>query len=311
MKSKEAIQKTLEENKGTDFVLPMTWDVMFQQMFISKEAMPLLEHIIAIFGNVDIKDVKGKVRLLPNELKQTSAKDTRSKSDIIADYFKDEKNTDKYIVKMNSSKKMPWRNVFYAYKVASGGISIDDDKYVKKYDTILINFNSFYDSKHKFIRMITMRDEDGIIFDDSTIIYEVNMAKANDLSYNYANKREEQIAIISRIFMTESSLELDKESNELMGKKDTEKLVSRAKELSSDGEYVRLFDKEENYKELIRNTELAEAHEDGVKQGFEQGSKENALENAKNAIALGLDDETISKITGLSIKEIESLRKEV
>ena len=156
-----------------------------------------------------------------------------------------------------------------------------------------------------------MRDEDGIIFDDSTIIYEVNMAKANDLSYNYANKREEQIAIISRIFMTESSLELDKESNELMGKKDTEKLVSRAKELSSDGEYVRLFDKEENYKELIRNTELAEAHEDGVKQGFEQGSKENALENAKNAIALGLDNETISKITGLSLEEIESLRKEV
>ena len=310
MKSKEAIQKTLEENKGTDFVLPMTWDVMFQQMFISKEAMPLLEHIIAIFGNVDINDVKGKVRLLPNELKQTSAKDTRSKSDIIADYFKDEKNTDKYIVEMNSSKKMPWRNVFYAYKVAGGGISIDDDKYVKKYDTILINFNSFYDSKHKFIRMITMRDEDGIIFDDSTIIYEVNMAKANDSSYNYANKREEQIAIISRIFMTESSLELDKESNELMGKKDTEKLVSRAKELSSDGEYVRLFDKEENYKELIRNTELAEAHEDGVKQGIEQGSKENALANAKNAIALGLDNETISKITGLSLEEIESLRKE-
>ena len=310
MKSKEAIQKTLEENKGTDFVLPMTWDVMFEQMFISKEAMPLLEHIIAIFGNVDIKDVKGKVRLLPNELKQTSAKDTRSKSDIIADYFKDEKNTDKYIVEMNSSKKMPWRNVFYAYKVAGGGISIDDDKYVKKYDTILINFNSFYDSKHKFIRMITMRDEDGIIFDDSTIIYEVNMAKANDSSYNYVNKREEQIAIISRIFMTESSLELDKESNELMGKKDTEKLVSRAKELSSDGEYVRLFDKEENYKELIRNTELAEAREEGVKQGIEQGSKETALENAKNAIALGLDDETISKITGLSIKEIESLRRE-
>ena len=29
-----------------------------------------------------------------------------------------------------------------------------------------------------------------------------------------------------------------------MSKKDTEKLVSRAKELSSDGEYIRLFDEE-------------------------------------------------------------------
>ena len=310
MKSKEEIEKTLEENKGTDFVLPMTWDVMFQQMFISKEAMPLLEHIIAIFGNIDIKDVKGKVRLLPNELKQTSAKDTRSKSDIIADYFKDEKNIDKYIVEMNSSKKMPWRNVFYAYKVAGGGISIDDDKYVKKYDTILINFNSFYDSKHKFIRMITMREEDGTIYDDSTKIFEVNMAKAKDMSYNYVDKQEEQVAIISRMFMTESSLELGKESNELMGKKDTEKLVSRAKELSSDGEYVRLFDKEENYKELIRNTELAEAREEGKLEGKLEGSKEKALEMAKKCLEKNMDNNLIAELTGFSIKEIESLKEE-
>ena len=73
MKSKKEIEITLKENKGADFVLPMTWDVMFEQMFISKEAMPLLEHIIAVFGNIDINDVKGKVRLLPNELKKTLA----------------------------------------------------------------------------------------------------------------------------------------------------------------------------------------------------------------------------------------------
>ncbi len=306
MKSKQEIEETLEKNRGTDFVIPMSWDVMFEQMFISKEVMPLLEYIISIFSNVDINDVKGKVKLLPNELRQNFAKDTRSKSDIIAEYFKDEKNTDKYIVEMNSSKKMPWRNVFYAYKVASGGISIANDKYVKTYDTILINFNNFHDSKHKFIRTITMRDEDGIIYDDSTIIYEVNMAKAKDLSYNYINKWEEQIAIISRMLMAESSVELNKESNIIMNKKDTEKLVNRAKELSSDDEYIRLFDEEENYKELIRNTELAEAREEGIK----LGSKETAIDIAKNMIKIGLTNEQIVETTKLSIAEIDKLRKE-
>lgn len=307
MKSKQEIEETLEKNRGTDFVIPMSWDVMFEQMFISKEVMPLLEYIISIFSNVDINDVKGKVKLLPNELRQNFAKDTRSKSDIIAEYFKDEKNTDKYIVEMNSSKKMPWRNVFYAYKVAGGGISIANDKYVKTYDTILINFNNFHDSKHKFIRTITMRDEDGIIYDDSTIIYEVNMAKAKDLSYNYTNKREEQIAIISRMLMAESSVELNKESNIIMNKKDTEKLVNRAKELSRDDEYIRLFDEEENYKELIRNTELAEAREEGIK----LGSKETAIDIAKNLIKIGLTNEQIVETTKLSIAEIDKLRKEV
>ena len=306
MKSKREIERTLKENKGADFVLPMTWDVMFEQMFISSEAMPLLECIISIFGNVDIKDVKGKVRLLPNELKQTLAKDTRSKSDIIADYFKDEKNIDKYIVEMNSSPKMPWRNVFYAYKVAGGGISINDDKYVKAYDTILIDFNAFADNENDLIEMITMRYKTGKIFDDSTKIFEVNMAKAKDMSYNYADKQEEQVAIISRMFMTTSSLELDKESDKLMSKKDTEKLVNRAKELSSDDGYIRLFDKEENYKELIRNTELAEAREEGMK----LGSKEAKIDVAKNLIKIGLTNEQIVEVTKISIEEIDKLRKE-
>ena len=308
MKSKREIERTLKENKGADFVLPMTWDVMFEQMFISSEAMPLLECIISIFGNVDIKDVKGKVRLLPNELKQTSAKDMRSKSDIIADYFKDEKNIDKYIVEMNSSQTMPWRNVFYAYKVAGGGISIDEDKYVKTYDTILINFNYFVKVKSNLLEMITMRYKDGTIYDDSTKIFEVNMAKAKDVSYNYADKQEEQVAIISRMFMTTSSLELDKESDKLMSKKDTEKLVNRAKELSSDDGYIRLFDKEENYKELIRNTELAEAHEKGKLEGKLEGSKETKTEMAKKLKKAGVKISIIAEASGLSMEEIENLK---
>ena len=308
MKSKIEIKRTLKKNKGADFVLPMTWDVMFEQMFISSEAMPLLECIISIFGNVDIKDVKGKVRLLPNELKQTSAKDMRSKSDIIADYFKDEKNIDKYIVEMNSSQTMPWRNVFYAYKVAGGGISIDEDKYVKTYDTILINFNYFVKVKSNLLEMITMRYKDGTIYDDSTKIFEVNMAKAKDVSYNYADKQEEQVAIISRMFMTTSSLELDKESDKLMSKKDTEKLVNRAKELSSDDGYIRLFDKEENYKELIRNTELAEAHEKGKLEGKLEGSKETKTEMAKKLKKAGVKISIIAEASGLSMEEIENLK---
>ena len=52
-----------------------------------------------------------------------------------------------------------------------------------------------------------------------------------------------------------------RELNEIMSKKETKKIVVIAKELSSDDEYIRLFEnsEEDNYKELIRNTKLAEA----------------------------------------------------
>ena len=87
-----------------------------------------------------------------------------------------------------------------------------------------------------------------------------------------------------------------------MSKKDTEKLVNRAKELSSDDGYIRLFDKEENYKELIRNTELAKVRE--------EGSEERALEIAKSLIKTGLTNEQIVEATKISIEDIKSLREE-
>ena len=126
------------------------------------------------------------------------------------------------------------------------------------------------------------------------------------------------MARICRILTTCDIKVLERELNEIMSKEETKKIVARAKELSSDDEYIRLFEngEEDNYKELIRNTELAEAREEaeerglekGIKKGIIQGSKAATIDLTKNAINIGLDSKTISKLTGLSIKEIESLK---
>ena len=124
--------------------------------------------------------------------------------------------------------------------------------------------------------------------------------------------------------MNTNDLEIFKrKAEEIMGKEDAEKLIYRVEELSCDKENIALFTKLSN-EEMAFNTRLAEAERDakkrykdgveegiekGIEQGIEQGSKEKASENAKNAIGLGLDNETISKITGLSVEEIEKIRK--
>ena len=93
--------------------------------------------------------------------------------------------------------------------------------------------------------------------------------------------------------------------------------MARAKELSSDDKYIRLFEngEEDNYKEIVRNTELAQAREEareqgleqGLEQGREQGSKNKALDIAKNLKLAGISIYIIAKSSGLSIKEIENL----
>lgn len=118
---------------------------------------------------------------------------------------------------------------------------------------------------------------------------------------------------------------------EIMSKEEADKLTDRLEELSCDRENIALYTKLTN-EEMVFNTRLAYAEEEakergynagieegiekgieqgiekGIEQGIEQGSKEKAFESAKNAIAIGLDSETVSKITGLSIAEIEHLR---
>ena len=98
-----------------------------------------------------------------------------------------------------------------------------------------------------------------------------------------------------------------RKAEEIMGKEDAEKLIYRAEELSCDKENIALFTKLSN-EEMAFNTRLAEAERDAKKR-YKDGVEEVSKKNAKNAIGLGLDNETISKITGLSVEEIEKIRK--
>ena len=77
---------------------------------------------------------------------------------------------------------------------------------------------------------------------------------------------------------------------------------------------------EQEDQEKIFNSRMAEADrkgmekgmkkgiEKGIKEGIEKGKKEEKIEIAKNALNDGINIETISKITGLSIEEIEKLQ---
>lgn len=142
-------------------------------------------------------------------------------------------------------------------------------------------------------------------------VININVAKAFDKSYTYLNEFEENIARICRIFSATNSSDLKKEIASFMSKEEAKNFVKKAQELSSDDEMVYMFD-QENMQEMIRNTELEEATEKGIKHGLEkgreQGAREKSVENAKNALKLGVTADMISKITGLSIVEIETLK---
>ena len=61
-------------------------------------------------------------------------------------------------------------------------------------------------------------------------------------------------------------------------------------------------------KECAKEEGRAEGREEGLKEGLKEGEKKAKIEIAKNLLDI-LDNETISKKTGLSVEEIENLRR--
>ena len=263
MLEKQKIIKMWHYNKEhniTGFIFPLAWDVMFNQMFISRDTMPLIEYIVSTIEDTTKQNFKGKIKLLPKDLPQHSIIDTNSKSDLLLSYPNGKKET-KCILEMNSSHIMVMRNAFYAYKIASSGLKIKNGAYKKIFDTIVVNFNSYHHKSERLVEIGIFQTDFGKIIENSIKIINVNIDKALNKRYTYFNEQEEKMAKICRILTTCDIKVLERELNEIMSKEETKKIVARAKELSSDDEYIRLFEnsEEDNYKELIRNTKLAEA----------------------------------------------------
>ena len=62
-------------------------------------------------------------------------------------------------------------------------------------------------------------------------------------------------------------------------------------------------------------TRLKSAKEEGIKEGIKKGIKEGlkeaTIKNAKNFLIMGLDIDMVAKGTGLSVEEVQKIKKEL
>ena len=59
----------------------------------------------------------------------------------------------------------------------------------------------------------------------------------------------------------------------------------------------------------IINRGIREGREEGLQKGLQEGIERRGVEIALNLIGEGFDTSTISKVTGLTISQIDALRK--
>ena len=130
------------------------------------------------------------------------------------------------------------------------------------------------------------------------------MEKYKELLYN---EDEEGIEKNKYLIMLDMDLE---ELKKLKKDKVVLDYMEKIERLNQNPMFINWITKEKD-EEMIKNTQLRRAKEDGISQGITQGIHQGMdagkKEVAKSMLEDGMDVEKISKLTGLSINEIQKL----
>ena len=179
-------------------------------------------------------------------------------------------------------------------------------EYNQQTDIIQVNLTWGLGKNNEEMKIYKIMNEKGELYVKNFIIYEINMDYYDKIWYS---KNEEEIKKNQYMIM----LDLDKKELENMPKdKIVDKYITNVTIVNDDPEFQKYMSEEED-KKKIQNSLLSEAKEEGIEQGYTSGindgiSKEK-VSIAKNMLRKNMSMEDISDITGLSIEEINKLRK--
>ena len=201
------------------------------------------------------------------------------------------------------SKAVTERNIIYACSVHARQLRYGDKNYSGIEQTIQINLLGYRTKQEKVKERYSLRNEEGETLSDRLIIDIIDMEKGRDMWYTEPRNKMNSWC---KLFLSNNESELEESRKYIMGREAGEKLDKEVKKLSEEDEMVYLYT-ELSREELERNTYIEEAKEQGLEQGISQGIQQAKKEMIQEMIKLDMSKEQISKITKLSIEQIEEI----
>ena len=205
-------------------------------------------------------------------------------------------------MQVKRSPAMSQRIVLYlANMIKDQDLGSDDYRKMKKTVSIMIAADHNLNDDDRYFHRYNLRDEkDNSLFTDLLEVDILELKKLPD--QDDGSTLWEWLAFIKTT---------DEEAMKVLASKNEKiaKAYDTLVDISSDeGERHAA-----QQREMFLQDQLAinqEKYEQGLKQGLEQGKQDRNIEIARNAIKMGLDISNISKLTGLSVEEIEKLKHE-
>ena len=286
-----------EEKKEKKFISLLS-DTTFKHFFKIEDYKEFFNTIIKPYTNMDISEFR---------LYDTEFNSGNEKRDYRLDILLESDKCDLIIlIEMNQfpSKEIKYRNRLFVYTALARSLNSGED--IKKKKVIQINFNK---EKHPYVSKASYS-----VMDINTHkeikdfkIHEVYLENYKGIRYNGDNKEEAYLSLF-----TATSYE---ELREIAGDdKEALRIVDELERLGLDDKFGLAYDNEMMQKKMIntaRNWGYDDGKEAGKAEGIEEGAKAEKIEIAKNLLKSKVSFDLVSESTGLSVEEIEELKKEV
>ena len=298
--------ETLKEGE----LIPLTFDIMFTEIFNNPDNICILEEFISNYLDIPLNLVIGNLKILSRRLSKEERYDSRKEVDLLLNYLGKKINIE---MSNSASDGVINRNVVYLCKIHGRQLKTSDTNYSKINDTIQIMFNNF-DTDNDLKTTWYLRDDAGNILTSKLRIDIINLVKGKDLCYT-GSEKVDYLINWCKLLTTSNKENIKDISCQIMSHKSTNTLMNNMSMLSEENEMVRLYTKLSR-REMEYNTLIVEATEKGLKeglqkgieQGIEQGAKQNNLEVAKKMLSKNIDITIIEEITGLTKEEIAKLK---
>ena len=279
-------------------------DRAFKEVFLNPDNSDLLKALLEFILKIKID----KLEIKKTELLSGNVNIKDKRVDAIV-----HTGNKKIEIEINSQNKdyLHTRSTAYICNIYQSNASVGDT-YNEDTDIIQVNLTWGLGRNNDEMKIYKIMNEKGELYVKNFIIYEINMDYYDKIWYS---KNEDEIKKNQYMIM----LDLDKKELKNMPKdKIVDKYITNVTIVNDDPEFQKYMSEEED-KKKIQNSLLSEAKEEGIEQGYtsgindgiSKGVSQEKVSIAKNLLSMNMPLGDISKATGLSIENLNKLKKEL
>lgn len=271
-------------------------DTMFKTMFQNSNRLKYSCKFLSYYLDISYEELLKNIRLSKNEIDKKYENDKGRFCDYVATINGATVNIE---VNNNSNVEVMERNMEYAHRLYASKIKRKSNGEMEYSQVIQFNLNNFaFEGNDKIIDRYFIQNEEGIRLNNKLIFIQIYIPNLRKKCYNLGRdslSEEERYALM----LVEEDIELSRELGE--GDEIMEEYIKEVEEVIEEEFFGEAYDKEWALKD--------EGKREGRIEGIKEGKIETQKEIALSMLNEKIDIDIISKCTGLSIEEINIIKK--